>query len=98
VYEPESSSVLGFGYRVGFLGLLHLEIIKERLEREYGLDMVVTSPSTDYIVTETDGTERTHPLCRRVARPQPHRPHPRALDQGRSRRSRRVRGRRHPAY
>jgi GTP-binding protein LepA len=59
LYEPESSSVLGFGYRVGFLGLLHLEIIKERLEREYGLDMVVTSPSTDYIVTETDGTERT---------------------------------------
>jgi GTP-binding protein LepA len=59
VYEPESSQVLGFGYRVGFLGLLHLEIIKERLEREYGLDMVVTSPSTDYIVRETDDSERT---------------------------------------
>jgi GTP-binding protein LepA len=59
IYEPESSSVLGFGYRVGFLGLLHMEIIKERLEREYGLDMVVTSPSTDYIVAGTDGTERT---------------------------------------
>jgi GTP-binding protein LepA len=59
VYEPESSAVLGFGYRVGFLGLLHLEIIKERLEREYGLDMVVTSPSTDYVVHETDGTETT---------------------------------------
>ena len=59
VYEPETSSVLGFGYRVGFLGLLHMEIIKERLEREYGLDMVITSPSTDYIVTETDGTETT---------------------------------------
>ncbi len=58
-YQPESSQVLGFGYRVGFLGLLHLDIIKERLEREYGLDMVVTSPSTDYIVRETDGTERT---------------------------------------
>ena len=59
VYEPESSQVLGFGYRVGFLGLLHLDIIRERLEREYGLDMVVTSPSTDYIVREHNGTERS---------------------------------------
>ncbi|GAC1371672.1 MAG: translation elongation factor 4 [Candidatus Saccharimonadales bacterium] len=59
IYEPESSQVLGFGYRVGFLGLLHLDIIKERLEREYALDMVVTSPSTDYIVRSTSGVERT---------------------------------------
>jgi len=59
MYEPESSQVLGFGYRVGFLGLLHLDIIKERLEREYGLDMVVTSPSTDYIVRDTQGAEQT---------------------------------------
>jgi GTP-binding protein LepA len=59
IYEPESSQVLGFGYRVGFLGLLHMEIIKERLEREYGLDMVVTTPSTDYVVRTTDGEERT---------------------------------------
>jgi GTP-binding protein LepA len=59
LYEPESSQVLGFGYRVGFLGLLHMDIIKERLEREYGLDMVVTTPSTDYIVQTTDGAETT---------------------------------------
>jgi elongation factor 4 len=59
MYEPETSQILGFGYRAGFLGLLHLDIIRERLEREYGLDMVVTSPSTDYIVKTTDGEETT---------------------------------------
>ncbi len=59
IYEPESSQVLGFGYRVGFLGLLHMEIIKERLEREYGLDMVITTPSTDYIVRTSDGAEKS---------------------------------------
>ncbi len=56
-YEPESSQVLGFGFRVGFLGLLHLEIIKERLERDYDLDIIVTNPSTRYEVTQTDGEE-----------------------------------------
>ena len=58
-YEPETSQVLGFGFRVGFLGLLHLEIIKERLEREYNLDLVVTSPSTGYIISEINGEEKT---------------------------------------
>jgi GTP-binding protein LepA len=58
-YSPESSQILGFGYRVGFLGLLHMEIIKERLEREYGLDMVVTTPSTDYQLQTTDGQHLT---------------------------------------
>lgn len=54
-FNPESSPVLGFGFRVGFLGLLHLEIIKERLQREYGLELVITNPSTDYEVILTDG-------------------------------------------
>lgn len=59
VYEPESSQILGNGFRLGFLGLLHLDIIKERLEREYGQELVVTSPSTDYEVVLTDGTTQT---------------------------------------
>lgn len=50
-FEPENSPVLGFGVRIGFLGLLHMDIIRERLEREYDLDLVVTNPSTDYHVT-----------------------------------------------
>lgn len=50
-FEPENSPVLGFGVRIGFLGLLHMDIIRERLEREYDLDLVVTNPSTDYQVT-----------------------------------------------
>jgi GTP-binding protein LepA len=56
-FVPENSPVLGFGVRIGFLGLLHMDIIKERLEREYNLDLVITNPSTDYQVTLTSGEE-----------------------------------------
>ncbi len=56
-FEPENSPVLGFGVRIGFLGLLHLDIIRERLEREYDLDLVVTNPSTDYHVLMNSGEE-----------------------------------------
>src|SRR5690606_28606553 len=56
-FEPENSPVLGFGVRIGFLGLLHMEIIRERLEREYNLDLVVTNPSTDYQITMVKGEE-----------------------------------------
>ena len=59
VYEPETSQALGFGFRTGFLGLLHMDIIQERIEREFGIDLIATAPSVVYHVYLTDGTNMT---------------------------------------
>lgn len=59
IYEPETSHALGFGFRVGFLGLLHMEVVKERLEREFDLDLVATAPSVEYHVFTTNGEQLT---------------------------------------
>ena len=56
IYEPEISDALGFGFRCGFLGTLHMEVVRERLEREYDLDLISTAPSVEYEVLKTDGT------------------------------------------
>ena len=57
-YEPETSTALGFGFRCGFLGLLHMEIVRERLEREFDLDLLVTAPTVAYRVKEQNGDWR----------------------------------------
>src|ERR1051325_9811481 len=58
-WEPENSDALGFGFRCGFLGLLHMDIVRERLEREYDVDLMATMPSVEFELTLTDGPELT---------------------------------------
>ena len=72
-FEPETSAALGFGFRCGFLGMLHMEIIQERLEREFDLDLVTTLPNVIYEVTKTDGTEVTRGQPPQLPRPLRHR-------------------------
>ena len=66
VYQPESSVALGFGFRCGFLGLLHMEIIQERLRREYDMDIIATSPSVIYEVLTTRGETLLQSIIRRI--------------------------------
>ena len=90
IYEPETSQALGFGFRCGFLGLFHMEIVQERLEREYDLDLIVTAPSVEYEVLLRDGTTRYRSTARPSCRPRAIAGSARALGEGHHRHADRV--------
>ena len=96
-YEPESSTALGFGFRCGFLGLLHMEIVQERLEREFDLDLITTVPTVEYHVYKTDGEMLLLENPSQPARSGRHRPDRRAVRQGAHHGARRVHRRHHEA-
>src|SRR4030095_569561 len=77
VYEPEASRALGFGFRWGFLGVLHMDIVKERLEREFGLELIATAPNVEFHVIRGDETIVVHNPSEM--------PHPGACDRGHER-------------
>ena len=92
-FEPESSTALGFGFRCGFLGLLHMEIIQERLEREFDLDLITTAPGVNYRVTTTKGEVLEIVNPNHLPPPDHHRADRGALHRGHDHHARRVPGR-----
>ena len=99
IWEPETSHALGFGFRVGFLGLLHMEVVKERLEREFGLDLLATAPSVEYHVYRQRRPD-DHALHSPQEMPDPgvDRAHRGAVSQGEDPHPARLRGRRHGSH
>ncbi len=95
VFEPESSAALGFGFRCGFLGLLHMEIIQERLEREYHIDLLATAPSVEYQVETTNGAEVLVDNPSELPPAGEDRRHPRTADEDHRDRAKRVHWRDH---